>query len=85
MYFCKILYIYAVMTVADYIKKQDTGERRFSFEVLPPLKGNGTEALFETIDKLVVFNPAFINITTHHSEYVYKELENGQFERVPLP
>ena len=81
MYFCKILYIYAVMTVADYIKKQDTGERRFSFEVLPPLKGNGTEALFETIDKLVVFNPAFINITTHHSEYVYKELENGQFER----
>ena len=80
MYFCKILYIYAVMTVADYIK-QDTGERRFSFEVLPPLKGNGTEALFETIDKLVVFNPAFINITTHHSEYVYKELENGQFER----
>ncbi len=69
------------MTVADYIKKQDTGERRFSFEVLPPLKGNGTGALFETIDKLVGFNPAFINITTHHSEYVYKELENGQFER----
>ena len=69
------------MTVADYIKKQDTGERRFSFEVLPPLKGNGTGALFETIDKLVEFNPAFINITTHHSEYVYKELENGQFER----
>ncbi|MBR1546388.1 MAG: methylenetetrahydrofolate reductase [Prevotella sp.] len=68
------------MTVADYIK-QDTGERRFSFEVLPPLKGNGTNALFQTIDKLVDFHPAFINITTHHSEYVYKELENGQFER----
>ena len=68
------------MTVADYIK-QDTGGRRFSFEVLPPLKGNGTEGLFQTIDKLAVFNPAFINITTHHSEIVYKELENGQFER----
>ena len=69
------------MTVADYIKKQDTDERRFSFEVLPPLKGNGTDALFATIDKLVEFNPAFINITTHHSEYVYRELEGGQFER----
>ena len=68
------------MTVADYIKL-NTDEKRFSFEVLPPLKGNGTEALFKTIDKLAVFNPAFINITTHHSEYVYKELDNGQYER----
>ena len=48
---------------------------------MAPLKGNGTEALFKTIDKLAVFNPAFINITTHHSEYVYKELDNGQYER----
>lgn len=70
------------MTVADYINKQNTDERRFSFEVLPPLKGNGTEALFATIDKLVEFNPAFINITTHHSEYVYRELADGQFERL---
>ncbi len=69
------------MTVADYINQQSTDEHRFSFEVLPPLKGNGTEALFRTIDKLAVFNPAFINITTHHSEYVYRELDNGQFER----
>ena len=68
-------------TIADYIT-QDTDERRFSFEVLPPLKGNGTEALFRTIDKLVPFNPAFINITTHHSEYVYRELPDGQFERL---
>ena len=69
------------MTVADYIKL-NTDEKRFSFEVLPPLKGNGTEALFKTIDKLAVFNPAFINITTHHSEYVYRELPGGQFERL---
>ena len=67
-------------TIADYIV-QATDERRFSFEVLPPLKGNGTEALFSTIDKLVPFNPAFINITTHHSEYVYRELADGRFER----
>ena len=69
------------MTVTEYIK-QNNGERGFSFEVLPPLKGNGTEALFRTIDKLAVFNPGFINITTHHSEYIYRELENGQFERL---
>ena len=74
-------FILEIMTVADYIKQQETDEHRFSFEVLPPLKGNGTDALFRTIDKLAEFNPAFINITTHHSEYVYKELDNGQFER----
>lgn len=56
-------------------------ERRFSFEVLPPLKGNGTGQLFNTIERLAERNPLYINITTHHSEYVYTELENGQFTR----
>ena len=59
----------------------DTTGRHFSFEVLPPLKGNGTEALFRSIDKLKEFDPLFINITTHHSEYVYHEREDGLMER----
>ena len=53
----------------------------YSFEVLPPLKGNGTDSLFSTIDRLKDFNPPFINITTHHSEYVYKEMSDGKYER----
>ena len=57
------------------------GAHYAAFEVLPPLKGTGTDKLFADIDKLREFNPAYINITTHHSEFVYKELENGQFER----
>ena len=68
------------MSVTEFIH-QDKNERRFSFEVLPPLKGTGTDKLFADIDKLREFDPAYINITTHHSEFVYKELENGQFER----
>ena len=68
------------MKVIDLINDH-TGKRHFSFEVLPPLKGNGTGNLFSTIDKLKEFDPLYINITTHHSEYVYKELDNGQFER----
>lgn len=58
-----------------------TTERRFSFEVLPPLKGNGTVSLFRNIDQLKEFNPQFINITTHHSEFVYHEREDGLLER----
>lgn len=68
------------MTVADLINK-DSDRRRFSFEVLPPLKGTGIGRLFDTIDKLKEFDPAFINITTHHSEFVYKQLDNGLLER----
>ena len=59
----------------------ETDRRRFSFEVLPPLKGTGTAKIFADIDKLRELDPAYINITTHHSEFVYRELPNGQFER----
>ena len=68
------------MKVIDLLKDK-SGARHFSFEVLPPLKGTGTDSLFATIDQLKEFDPLYINITTHHSEYVYKELDNGQFER----
>ena len=68
------------MNLANILTSND-GETRFSFEVLPPLKGNGTESLFRTIEQLCEFGPAYINITTHHSEYVYKELPNGLLER----
>lgn len=49
---------------------------------LPPLKGTGTERLFSTIEKFKDFDPAYINITTHHSEFVYREIEDGKFERL---
>ena len=53
----------------------------FSFEVLPPLKGTGTAALFGTIEALAPFSPRHINITTHRAEYVYREVEGGLVER----
>ena len=53
----------------------------FSFEVLPPLKGTGTANLFRTIEKLKEFDPLYINITSHRSEYVYHDLEGGLVQR----
>lgn len=70
------------MRVIDLIKHTD--ETAFSFEVLPPIKGTGIEKLYQDIDSLLEFNPKYINITTHRSEYVYKELGNGFFERARL-
>ena len=71
------------MNIKDILNSAD-GSKHFSFEVLPPLKGTGTERLFSTIEKFKEFNPAYINITTHHSEYVYREVEGGQYERLRL-
>ncbi len=59
-------------------------EKGFSIEVLPPLKGNGTETLFRNLDMVRDFGPNYINITTHHSEYVYRETADGQFERLRI-
>lgn len=56
----------------------------FSYEILPPLKGTGIDKLYETIDTLQEFDPQYINITTHRSEYIYKDLGNGLFQRERL-
>ncbi len=56
----------------------------FSFEVLPPLKGTGMDSLFRTIDTLQEFSPAYINITNHRSEYVYREIGDGIMQRLRI-
>lgn len=53
----------------------------FSFEILPPLKGNSIEKVYKVIDKLREFDPKYINITSHHSEYIFVERPDGSFEK----
>lgn len=53
----------------------------FSFEVLPPIKGTGIKRLFDSVDRLIEFNPKYINITTHHSENIYVDMGDGMFRR----
>lgn len=67
------------MRVIDLI--HNNTKTAFSFEILPPLKGTGIEKLYEDIDTLREFAPKYINITTHRSEYVYKDLGNGLYQR----
>lgn len=55
-----------------------------SLEILPPLKGNSIYKVFDIIDKLKKYDPQFVNITSHHSEYIYKPLPNGTHRRVSV-
>ncbi len=67
------------MRVIDLIKSNN--KTAFSYEILPPLKGTGIEKLHDTVEVLKEFDPKYINITTHRSEYVYQDLGNGLFQR----
>ncbi len=68
------------MRVTDILTDNET--TAFSFEVLPPLKGNSIDKVFRTIDELREFDPKYINITTHRSECSYREIEGGLYRRV---
>lgn len=49
----------------------------FSFEILPPLRGKSIDTTFGTIDRLIDFAPAYINITTHRNEVTFRERSDG--------
>ena len=56
----------------------------FSFEILPPLKGNSFFKVCNIIDKLKEFDPKYINITTHHSETICRKAADGKTEKVNI-
>jgi len=68
------------MKVTDHIAESN-GKTRFTFEILPPLKGQSIKSIFESIDPLMEFNPPFIDVTYHREEYIYKDRGNGLLEK----
>ncbi len=67
------------MKVTDHIKKAN-GKTLFSFEIIPPKKGNSIQELYNNIDPLMEFKPPFIDVTTSREEYVYIE-KQGLLDR----
>ena len=47
------------MSVAEFLSANH--KTAFSIEVLPPVRGKSIEQVFKTIDRLMPFNPAYIN------------------------
>lgn len=68
------------MKITDHLK--NAKKTLFSFEILPPLKGEGIKNLFEAIEPLMEFQPPFIDVTYHREEFVYKKRENGLLEKI---
>jgi len=71
------------MKVTEYFEKAN-GQTLISFEVLPPLKGGGMQAIFDTLDPLMEFKPPFIDVTYHREEFEYKRKESGYYEKTAI-
>ncbi len=70
------------MKVTDHISQaKDT---LISFEILPPLKGKGIQSLYQHLDPLMEYKPAYINVTYHRSEHVFKKNADGSFQKVVI-
>ncbi len=70
------------MKVTDHIK--EAKNTTISFEILPPLKGKTIESIYSHLDPLMEFNPAFINVTYHRSEQVFKKKADGTFDKIEV-
>ncbi len=71
------------MKVIDHLKSAE-GKTLFSVEILPPLKGKSIQSIYKILDPIMAFNPAFIDVTYHREEYVYKRRENGLLEKFSI-
>jgi methylenetetrahydrofolate reductase (NADPH) len=69
------------MRITEHIQNAK-GKTLFSFELLPPIKGNSIQSIYNAIDPLMEFNPPFIDVTYHREDFIYKQHDNGLLEKV---
>lgn len=67
------------MRVIEHIAKSE--KTLFTIEILPPVKGDSIQSIYDSIDPLMEFNPAFIDVTYHREEIVYKGHASGLLEK----
>ena len=69
------------MNVLDLINSaRVSGRTRFAFELLPPLKGDSKQSVFQAIEPLMEFDPAYINVTCHREGIKQTRRPDGSTE-----
>ncbi|WP_440880248.1 methylenetetrahydrofolate reductase [NAD(P)H] [Tenacibaculum sp. C7A-26P2] len=68
------------MKVTEHIDNAK-GETLFSFEIVPPQKGQNIDELYNNIDPLMEFKPPFIDVTTSREEHIYIPKQDGLLEK----
>jgi len=68
------------MKITEHLKNAN-GKTLFSFEIIPPKKGNSIQELYNNINPLMEFKPPFVDVTTSREEYVYIDKGDGLLDR----
>ncbi len=71
------------MKVTEHLRNAK-GKTLFSVEILPPLKGKGIQSIYDILDPIMDFKPAFVDVTYHREEYIYKKHPNGLLEKISM-
>lgn len=67
------------MKVIEHYNRAD--EPLISFEIIPPKRGGSVKEVFDSLDKVMEYNPPFIDVTYHAAESYYEELSDGTIKR----
>lgn len=68
------------MKITEHIAN-NKGKTLLGFELLPPLKGENIDQIYQVIDPLIEYAPSFIDVTYHREEIIYKQRPDGLLER----
>lgn len=56
-------------------------EPLISFEIIPPRRGGSLQQIMDVVEDLMVFEPPFIDMTSHSAEAQYEEMPDGTWRR----
>ena len=67
------------MKVIEHIEKAQNP--LFSFEIIPPKRGTNVQEIIDIVKDLQLFNPPYIDVTSHSAEAYYEEDGEGMVKR----
>lgn len=68
------------MKITQHLEEKK-GKTLYSLEIVPPMKGEGIQSLYDNLDPLMALAPCFVDVTTSREQYVYLERGGGLVER----
>ena len=70
------------MKITDIISERKTPF--FTFEIIPPMRGQSVKEVIHTVEKLVPYNPGWIDVTSHPAGLSTKKILTEVFKKESL-
>lgn len=67
------------MRITEYFERADGP--LISYEIIPPKRGGTVREILDLVEDLMIFEPPFIDVTSHAAQAWYEELEDGTIRR----